>query len=742
MNIQIVANADLQSVPLSHNENWQSTGDDPFFDLRFGAIRRPIIVCYLKSDNGRLDARAYINRGRGYCERDAMSFEPAKRFIFVANVGWHGLIRSFRIDPASFSCELYFSVETYKTSREADAAIAIRLQGDMVGASFCDLGKLPRFRARFPAIKIRRSANEVQKYIHEHSRLAENVRVEADFPQDEIWLSIVVPVFNAPKRYLDDLVKSFELQNVQNTELILSDDGSTDKGTRKWFQSIRDKKGIKVVHSSENGGIAKATNAGLSVARGTWIGLLDHDDVIAPHALKLIFNALATHPDTSFLYTDEVVVDDHLTPKGLMLKPAFDPVLLSGVNYINHFSIYRHERLRQLGYLRSGFDGSQDYDLLLRYTQGLDDSQVLHLPYPAYLWRRNGHTYSRQFMERATNAARQALFEFFRMQKQEVSVKSAISETLHRIEFRQFEISKTWPKISIIVPSINNFNLINRIIGDLYERTDYPNFEVIIVDNGTTDRKVLEYYDKQKKIYSNLSIFIENQKFNFSRAINIGISKASGQHFLLLNNDVEVTEPTWLKEMVSCLNFERSGIVGAKLLYATQKIQHAGVIAGFGGLAGHWYLNKPADYGGPMNRLHVRNSMTCVTGAAMLISGECARQVGKWDEENFAIAYNDVDYCLRAYKAGFRTIWTPFACLVHHESVSRGSDVVGERKVRFEREKDNLRLLHGTATFEDPAINPGYDKRHSTPGLEMPLALAVARTWYDKQRSNKGKIPL
>jgi GT2 family glycosyltransferase len=218
--------------------------------------------------------------------------------------------------------------------------------------------------------------------------------------------------------------------------------------------------------------------------------------------------------------------------------------------------------------------------------------------------------------------------------------------------------------------------------------------EVLIIDNGSTDQDVVSLYEGYASECANFSFYISDEEFNFSRAVNKGITLATGDHFLLLNNDIEVIEPGWLKEMVSCLAYEKTGIVGAKLLYPNNKVQHAGVIAGFGGLAGHWYLNNSANYGGPMNRLHVRNSMTCVTAALMLISGDCAKSIGAWDEENFVIAYNDVDYCLRAYKAGFRTIWTPFACLYHHESASRGSDMVGEKRKRFEREKDNLRRIH------------------------------------------------
>ncbi|MDE1992223.1 MAG: glycosyltransferase family 2 protein, partial [Rhizobiaceae bacterium] len=399
----------------------------------------------------------------------------------------------------------------------------------------------------------------------------------------------------------------------------------------------------------------------------------------------------------------------------------YDPVLLTGVNYINHFSIYRRARLQEIGYLRMGYDGSQDYDLLLRYLQDLPAETVLHLPYPAYWWRRNGRTYSRKFMDAATTNARRALTERFERQKQPVSIEPALTKTLHRVSFER--PADSWPKISIVIPSKNSLDLISRVLSDIFERTDYPNFEVLVIDNGSSDQAVLDLYDSYRARHQNFSATITPEAFNFSRSVNRGLSAAKGDHHLILNNDVEVIEPGWLKEMVSCLEFTGTGIVGAKLLYPNDKVQHAGVIVGFGGLAGHWYLNKPSEFGGPMNRLHVRNSMTCVTGAVMLISGACAEAIGLFDEDNFAVAYNDVDYCVRAHKAGFRIIWTPFACLYHHESVSRGSDKSGERKKRFEQEKDNLRRIHATLNFEDRAINPAYSRDKSDPRIVIPTKL-------------------
>ncbi|WP_245459010.1 MULTISPECIES: glycosyltransferase family 2 protein [unclassified Rhizobium] len=669
-----------------------------------------------------IDPKFYVNRGRGFREKDAVSLSEGERFIVTADIGSVGSICALRADPASFPTTFQFDAIAFASTKSAEKYISEVLAADEKTRRI-DLGRLPQHWKKLPRLGFaKRAANLTAPYAKNIYQLAADFVVSPVSATTGTWLSVVVPVYNAPPRYLNDLVKSFEAQGEQGTELILSDDGSTSPETRRWFETRQAKDGIRFVLNPRNGGIAAATNAGLSHAQGQWIAFLDHDDVIAPHAFKLIRHTLEQNPDANFLYTDELVVDDTLKPTGIMLKPAYDSVLLTGVNYINHFSIYRHGRLREIGYLRTGYDGSQDYDLLLRYLERLPEESVLHLPYPAYWWRRNGKTYSRKFMDAATTNARKALAERFERQRQAVEVEGALTKTLHRVVF---EAPREWPKISIVIPSKDNFDLISRILNDLFEKTDYPNFEVLVTDNGSTNPQVLDLYDQYRRTKPNFSAMIAPEAFNFSRSVNRGLEAATGEHFLILNNDVEVIEPGWLKEMVSCLAYDRTGIVGAKLLFSNDKMQHAGVVVGFGGLAGHWYMNKPKEFGGPMNRLHVRNGMTCVTGAVMLISGDCLRTIGLFDEENFAVAYNDVDYCLRAHKVGYRIVWTPFACLYHHESLSRGSDKSGERKKRFEQEKQSLRQLHATQGFIDRALNPAYGRDKSDPKITIPTQLHI-----------------
>lgn len=523
-------------------------------------------------------------------------------------------------------------------------------------------------------------------------------------------IAFVVPVFNTRPGYLDDLLASFRLQAPHLSELILSDDGSSSPETRAWLDRHRAEPGVRVVRNAVNRGIAAATNAGVAVAAAPWIALLDHDDALAPVAAARIVRALDRRPDCRFLYTDEVVTDKRLRPVAYFLKPAWDPVLLSGVNYVNHLSVYRADRLREIGGVREGFQGSQDYDLLLRYTAGLAEREIVHLPYPAYLWRRDGKSYSVRFLATATANARRSLGEHFRRNGREAVVEPALSPDLHRIRFDAAR--RDWPRVSVVIPSRDGLPLISRVLDGLTRRTDYPALDVTVVDNGTTDPAVLALYERVARGRVPVRVDLRPEPFNFSRAVNRGVAQSSGDLLLLLNNDVEILAEDWLKEMVSCFDHPGTGIVGAKLLYPNRTIQHMGVIAGLSDLAGHWYIGKPAGFPGPQGRFLVRQSLSVVTGACLLVSRACWTAAGPFDEDVFPVAYNDVDFCLRALHQGFRTVLTPFATLIHHESASRGSDETARNVARFNRDKAALRDRHGTAGFEDRAFNPWLSKHH------------------------------
>lgn len=537
---------------------------------------------------------------------------------------------------------------------------------------------------------------------------------EAD-PDRPCLISFIVPVYNTRPDYLADLIRSLAIQRPAPFEVILSDDGSTDMATLAALEALRGTSWIRIVQHP-NGNISRATNRGLAVATGTWIGLIDHDDALFPYAVERVIRAIEAAPDAALFYTDEIITDGALKADGLFLKPAWDPVLFSGVNYTNHLTLYRRDRLTALGGWREGYEGSQDFDLMLRYTADLPASAIRHVPYPAYLWRRDGGSYSARYLDMATSRARQALLDRYGPDHPGLEIGPALVPDLHRLRFDKATLR--WPRISVVIPNRNSPDLLRQVLTGLFEGTDYPDFEVVIVDNGTTHAETLAIY-AQHQDNPRFRLDMETRPFNFSYAVNRGMALATGEHVLLLNNDIEILEPGWLKEMVSCLAFPETGIVGAKLLYPDRTTQHLGVIAGYGTLAGHWYLGQKADFHGPMNRFALRQSLEIVTGACFLISRACLEAVGPFDEEAFKVAYNDVDYCLRARKAGFRVVFTPFATLIHHESASRGSDETPENRARFDREKAALEARHQTSTYRDGALNPWYGRSHSVPQIVL-----------------------
>lgn len=693
-------------------------------------VAAPYIVFEVESADRVIDPRIYVDHGHGFDPDEEIELRQTQSGVYIVSLNSFGRVRRIRFDPSSYPSQFEFrafvgfeerSVRAFVGKRLREAAKGARAvptceivaRGDPV-AELTDIGT--------HATKIRGVTRHFEQVI---------AMASARFNGAEPWraadplISFVSPLFDTPASYLDELLDSFRVQRRGAWELILADDGSTSKETIDWLDRHDDVPSLKIVRSPSNGGIAAATNLGLSAASGEWVGFIDHDDALAPFAIDALIEAIEKAPDTQFVYTDEIVADAKLEPRAYSLKPAFDPVLLSGVNYVNHLSLYRRERLTALGGLRRGFDGSQDYDLLLRYLRDLAAEQIVHLPYPAYLWRRDGASYTINFLDRATQNARRALAESYATEGVPAGVEPALDSSLHRVRLRPPE--ESWPTVSIVIPNRDAFSLVSRLFDDLTTRTDYPHIEIIVVDNGTTDRRVLDLYDKMRASHPMFRADIVEEPFNFARQVNRGMRAARGDCILLLNNDIEVIDAGWLKEMVSCLSYPAAGIVGARLLYPNGSLQHAGVIVGLGSVAGHWFCGMPGEYPGPMARLRVRQSFAAVTGACLLMSRQCFETVGTLDEDAFAIAYNDIDFCLRAGRAGFRVVWTPFATLYHHESASRGSDETSENVARFRREQNALRSKYGLTEYADPAFNPWYSRDSGAPRLILAARLPEGR---------------
>lgn len=510
-------------------------------------------------------------------------------------------------------------------------------------------------------------------------------------------ISVVIPVFDPNVQWLQAAINSVIDQTYTNWQLCLVNDASTDPAVATaldHFAAADDR--IEVHHRAENGHIAAATNDGLATATGEFVAFMDHDDELAPFALALI--AIESN-DRDILYTDEDKIDAagrHYDPH---FKPPWNPELLLGQNYMSHLTAIRRSLIETLGGLRLGFDGSQDHDLLLRATAATTADRIGHIPFVAYHWRAiAGSTalapgeknYTQDASIRALNDRLGA----------EWTVELADGPTAYRCT----PPLRSTPLVSIIIPTRDRLNLATQCIDSL-ATTTYPNYEVLIVDNDSAEPETLEWFASFDN-ETDRRVVKAPGPFNFSAINNIGVRESTGELVLLLNNDTEVINPEWLTEMVRWILQDNIGAVGAKLLYPHDTVQHAGVVLGFGGFAAHGHNHEPADATGYFNRLTVAHEAGAVTGACLLTTRALWDQLGGL-EEKLAVAFNDIDFCLRVrHEAGQRIIWTPEALLYHHESVSRGREDDPVKVKRFVGEVELVMDRWGDVLGDDPAYSP------------------------------------
>lgn len=514
---------------------------------------------------------------------------------------------------------------------------------------------------------------------------------------DAPTISVVMAIYNPSVRWLTDAINSVIDQTYSRWQLVLVNDASTDPAiatTIDRFAAQDDR--IVVHHRSENGHIAAATRDGIDRATGDFVAFMDHDDELAPFALALIALESSSH---DILYTDEdkIGVDGrHYEPH---FKPSWNRELLLGQNYMSHLTAIRSTLIEEVGGLRLGFDGSQDHDLLLRATAAITPDRICHIPFAAYHWRAiDGSTALDQGEKDYTqDASVRALSDHL---GDEWTVEPADSPTTYRCTP---PLTST-PLVSIIIPTRDRLNLVTQCIDSL-TKTTYPNYEVLIVDNDSEESETLEWFAEFDN-GTDRRVISAPGPFNFSAINNLGVRESNGELLMLLNNDTEVIDPDWLTEMVRWILQDGVGVVGAKLLYPNDTIQHAGVVLGFGGFAAHSHVHEAATAPGYFDRLTVAHEAGAVTGACLLTTRETWDQLGGL-EEDLAVAFNDIDYCLRVrHEAGQRVIWTPHGLLYHHESVSRGREDDPVKAKRFAGEVELVKQRWADLLDDDPAYSP------------------------------------
>jgi GT2 family glycosyltransferase len=537
--------------------------------------------------------------------------------------------------------------------------------------------------------------------------LVSSLRKEIESQSRRPLISVLMPVADPSPEHLRAAIDSVLGQPYSRLELCIVDDASRDPKVLSLLRATqKSDPRVKLHLRTSRGGIAAATNDALSLATGDYVALVDHDDLLAQGALLLVAKELLEHPETVVLYTDEDKINEEGTRFEPYFKPDWNPALLLGENYISHLCVLQKQVVKQLGGWRSECDGAQDYDMVLRVSRVTSPAQVRHLPWPCYHWRSSRTSTSASIDNKPY--VREAAYRALTDHLQAIGTKARVQPAWENSPYQRiiWELPSSPPPITIVIPTRDGRKL-RDCVTSLLEKTEYPSMSVVIIDNGSEKPETLELLDSLSADERVVIRRDPRSPFNFSALNNAAIAEIDTPYVLLLNDDTEVTHGDWLKEMIGWALQPGVGIVGARLLYPDGRIQHAGILLGVGGIASHFYWKQPHDQIELFARSHLAQDLSAVTAACMLVKRSVWQELAGFNENNLAVNYNDIDFCSRAKKAGYRVIWTPFATLIHHESVSRAEKLTkleGRRQVLEEREF--IRQHHLDLICNDPAYNP------------------------------------
>jgi glycosyltransferase involved in cell wall biosynthesis len=536
-------------------------------------------------------------------------------------------------------------------------------------------------------------------------------------------ISVIMPVHETPQRLLEEAIASVRSQLYDAWELCICDDASTAPhvGAVLAAASAADPR-IKVVRRAENGRIARASNDALALATGDFVAMLDHDDVLRPHALFCMAEAIGRHPDAAILYSDEDKIDDAGRRFDPYFKPDFSPELFLGQNYLNHLTLFRRSEVIAAGGWRPERDGSQDYDLGLRILARVGPAQVIHVPRILYHWRATAGSTAVAPGEKsyAFTAGLRALEDHVAATLPGTRVEPVGGAPYYRIIH---PVPEPAPRVTILIPTRDGGAILDRCLASLVALTDYAAFEVVIIDNGSAAPETLALLKAWPRRDGRIRVLRDDRPFNFAALNNAAAATARGDLLCLMNDDIEILEPGWLTEMVSLAVRPEIGCVGAKLLYPNGTLQHGGVVLGIGGVAGHAFKHAPVGDPGRFWHLGLRRTVSAVTAACLVVRASVYAEVGGLDAEHLAVAFNDVDFCLKVREAGYRNVWTPFATLKHHESLSRGAETTPEKRARFERETSTMVARWGEKLTADPFYSPNLTLAREDQTLAFPPRL-------------------
>ena len=557
--------------------------------------------------------------------------------------------------------------------------------------------------------------NEINKQYIKSIKINENYNYKDVFEDIKGFkykpkVSILIPVYNVKERLLRECIESVLNQYYDNFEICIADDASTKKHIKPILDEYQKKDArIKVEYREKNGHISKASNSALELATGEYIALLDNDDIIPEFALYEVVKKLNSNKKLDMIYSDEDLISDKGKRLEPLFKPDFSPDTLMSKNYINHLGVYRTKILREIGGFRNEYVGAQDYDMVLRFTERTKN--IAHIPKVLYHWRKTkGSTAldGESAKSYAFVAGKKALISALERRKIKGSV-TYIKKTHHyMVDYKARENDY----VSIIIPTRDYSETLEKCLASIYKKANKKNFEIIVVDNGSKEAKTKKLFKKYKITHNNFRILELNVPFNYSYLNNEAAKIAKGNLLLFLNNDIEIITENWLEKMMGYASRDHVGAVGVKLVYPENTIQHGGVMLGMLGLAGHMYINQRRDSLGVSGNLITPTNYSAVTAACLMIEKKKFNKVKGFDEK-FAVAFNDVDFCLKILEKGKYNVFLPQVEMYHFESKSRGYEDTPEKKERFANEAKMLKSKWKEKLDNDRFYNDNLEKESS-----------------------------
>lgn len=550
---------------------------------------------------------------------------------------------------------------------------------------------------------------EYQEWYEKHKPSEEELaRQRKKKWKDPVVISVLVPAYRTPEIFLKQMMESVLLQTYPYLELCIADGSGIDDSVEKVVKEYQKKDPrVRYRRLEKNEGIAGNTNAAIEMASGEYLALFDHDDLLSPNALFEVASAIEKEK-ADVIYTDEDKVTsdlkEHFQPH---FKPDFNPDLLCANNYICHLFVVKRSLALKLGGQDPAYDGAQDYDFIFRCTENAE--KIVHVAKILYHWRVHQASTADNPSSKlyAFDAGKRAIEAHLAR----IGVKAEVSHTKDLGFYRvKYQVQGN-PMVSIVIPNKDEKETLKKCLESIWKKTSYPNYEIILVENNSTTQEIRDYYkelDGKKRV----RVVYWDKEFNYSAINNFGISYAKGEYILCLNNDITVISPDWLEELLANCQRPEVGIVGARLYYPDNTIQHAGIVLGMGGCAGSLFVGLARSRGGYLHKAALQQDLSAVTAACFMVKKEVFEKVGGF-EEKLAVAFNDVDFCLKVRHAGYLVVYDPYAELYHHESKTRGYENTEAKKRRFQEEIEYMRCHWMPDILRDPYYNENLSLKAS-----------------------------